>query len=448
MLHSQDQTGHHVVVVGAGISGMTAAYRLERLAQDSGTPLSVTLLEAGERAGGVVHTEFLHGALIEHGPESFTSEKQEILALVDELGLRSQLIESSDQSKQTLIAWNRRLHPVPEGVVLFAPTKFSSMAWSPLFSPLGKLRMALDLFIPPRAPEAGDESLASFVRRRLGNEALERLAEPLLGAIYSARIEELSAAAVIPNLKALEQKSGSLIRGLLQQRAKRQTAKVKAPLPARFLSLRYGLESLIDALLSRLAPATLRLNCPVEAIAPGLQRRWRVSLTGGEVIETDAVVLAVPAPVAARLIAGVSEQAAQYLERISYSDAVIVNAMFERAAIRHDLRASGFVLPLKQRRYLRACTFASVKFCERAPAGAVTLRLFGGGQDYASESELTDRLLEDASNYLGLSGQPVFVKVTRHANALPQYTLGHLERIRALEQELHGIKGFEGLPCR
>ncbi len=227
--------------------------------------------------------------------------------------------------------------------------------------------MALDLFIPPLAPEAGDESLASFVRRRLGNEALERLAEPLLGAIYSARIEELSAAAVIPNLKALEQKSGSLIRGLLQQRAQRQTTKVKAPPPARFLSLRYGLESLSDALLSRLAPGTLRLNCPVEAIAPGLHRRWRVSLTQGEVIETDAVVLAVPAPVAARLLAPVSEQAARYLARISYSDAVVVNAMFERAAIRHDLRASGFVLPLKQRRYLRACTFASVKFCQRAP---------------------------------------------------------------------------------
>ena len=424
-----------VVVVGGGISGLAAAHRLVEASRETGRALELTLLEAGDRLGGAIRTERTGGYVLEGGPDSFLSEKPWALALAERLGLGPRLRRTDDRFRRVYVARGARLEPLPEGFALLGPTRAWPVLASPLFSWRGKARMALELVVPRRQAQ-DDESLGSFVRRRLGREVLERVAQPMVGGIYTADPDQLSLAATLPRFRALEAEHGSVIRGL--RRGARQ-----APQPesgarwSLFVTLAGGMEELVAALVARLPAATLRLGTPARAVARD-RGAWQVRLGDGTAVTADALVLAGEAPRMAPLVEALDPALAGLLAGVRYASSAAVGLAYPRAAVRHPLDGFGFIVPRTEGRRTIACTFASVKYPERAPAGHVLLRVFLGGALWpdllaADDATLVREARADAGALLGLDGEPVLIRVWRHAAAMPQYEVGHLDRVRAME---------------
>jgi oxygen-dependent protoporphyrinogen oxidase len=349
-----------VAVVGGGIAGLAAAHRLVELGRDRALPLAVTLVEARERLGGTIHTVAEDGFVLEEGPDSFISEKPWALALAERIGLGSRLCRTDDRHRRTYVAHGGRLHPLPDGFLLLAPARVWPFVGSSLFSWRGKLRMALDLVLP-RRPADGDESLAGFVTRRLGREALERVAAPLVAGIYTADPERLSLAATMPRFLALERDHRSVILGLRKSAGSREVASASGARWSLFVTLRGGMGELVDALAARLPPGTARLGCPVAAIArePGAAG-WSVRLADGAALAADGVILAGEAVRMAPLVRALDPELARLLGSIGYASSVTVTLAYPRDAIAHPLDGFGFVVPRGEERAALACTFSSV----------------------------------------------------------------------------------------
>lgn len=429
-----------VVVIGAGISGLSAAFRLQQLTNVHNGAVDLVVLESKNRVGGLIESSAITGGfLIEHGPESINL-KLEMQCLLKELALESRLISSGDESRRTLVARGRTLHPLPEGFVLFAPTRMTPLALSKLFSWTGKLRMALDLVLPAHQ-NSSDESLADFVRRRLGNEALERLAEPLLGGIHGASPEVLSAQSAVPQLHELEREFGSLIRGLWYN-SRLQRSQPQAKPAARFASFDGGLQVLTQALSQRIGPGSIRLGVTAIRVEFGLQSRWRTICSDGSTIDSDAVILALPAKQAADLVSGVDDRLSGLLADVTYNNTLVVNVAFRKGDITQTLAASGFVVPALQGGLLKACTFSSVKFSHRAPEDAILLRLYARTSMEIPDDTISEILLSELKQYFTICADPIFAKVTRHTNALPLYAVGHQERMLQLQKRCFGIPSF------
>ena len=467
-----------VVVLGGGLSGLTAAYRLSRSGSEGQPPPEVVLLEARERVGGAIWTDREDGFTFEGGADSFITDKPDALELCLELGL--ELIPTQDRHRRSFVVHRGRLEPVPEGFVLMAPKRLAPLLTSPILSWRGKLRLLMEPFVPCRSSEElQDESLASFVKRRLGREALERLVQPLVAGIYTADPNELSLKATLPRFLEMERSQGGLIRAARrQERAARAKARTRpdpsAPDPAgagarygMFVTPAQGMASLVEALVGALPPGTLRLRTPVRRIvrtpmattpAPSSPRDqssetndptrpWRVELLDGPAIEADAVVLAVEAHAAARLVDGLDSELARLLRSIPYASSAILNLSFRRDQIAHPLNGFGAVVAARENRDLLAVSFTSVKFPHRAPKDHVLMRAFFGGAtrpdlfDHDDEA-LRQLALSELSGLLGIQGEPIHAKVARHARAMPQYILGHLDRVEAIEQRVKAIPGL------
>jgi oxygen-dependent protoporphyrinogen oxidase len=458
-----------VVVVGGGVSGLAAAHRLTRRAAQSDTPLEVILLEASARLGGTVRTHRRDGFLLEGGPDSFISEKPEAADLAREVGLGERLIGTNDQHRRAFIVRKGRLRPVPEGFQLLAPSRLWPFVTTDIFTWRGKARIALEYFLPRReAPDRADESLAAFVRRRFGREALERAAQPLVGGIYTADPESLSLAATMPRFIEMERAHGSVIRAMLKARraaadASNQTGTSGARYSL-FLSLDGGLQTLTDRVAEELPPGTALLNRRVLSLRfDESVRRWRLSLTrtgedsylrgthaggvgadesgGNETLDADAVCLALPAHAAARLLGGTDRLLAEELAAIEYASTATVNLAYRRADIPHPLDGFGFVVPHAERMNLIACTFSSVKFAGRAPEGHALLRAFVGGALQPDKFALDDGAMltavcGDLSTLLGVSAPPLFSHVERWTRSMPQYKVGHLARVARIRERL------------
>ncbi|MBI3024802.1 MAG: protoporphyrinogen oxidase [Candidatus Tectomicrobia bacterium] len=434
------------VVLGGGVAGLAACLRLLQGARERGLPLEVVLLEASPRVGGAIETARAGGCLLEKGPDCFLSVKPEGVALCRELGLEGQLIGTRPECRRSFILRGGRLYPVTAGFYLLAPSSLTSFATSPVFSPLGKLRMALDLVLPRRRG-AGDESLASFVRRRLGREALDRMAQPMVAGIYAADPEELSLEATMPQFLEMERRHRSVILALRRRVAQaRGAAAASGPRYALFLSLAGGMETLVEALRERLLGASLRCG----ARATGLRReggRWRVGLEGGGELEADALCAALPAHAGSKLFGEVSPRLSALLGGIPYGSVATLNLVFRRDRVAHPLDGMGFVVPAAEGRPLMACSFSSSKFAGRAPEGKVLLRAFAGGARGGealalAEGELIRRLVEDLRPMLGVSGEPEEALLQRYGRAMPHYTVGHLGRVEEMERlaaELPGV---------
>ena len=429
-----------IVVIGGGISGLAAAHRLLEL--DKGN--QITLLEASNRLGGTIQTEKRNGFLLERGPDSFISEKPQALALAKRLGLESRLIETNEKHRRSFIVRKGRLRPVPEGFQLLAPSRIWPFIASDVFTMTGKLRMAADLFLPRRGTNgARDESLASFVRRRLGSEALERMAQPMVGGIYTADPETLSLRATLPRFLDMEREHRSLILAMLRQgrAAKRGTSGARYSL---FLSFDRGMQVLVDALSQ--IKADIRLNTRVKALKHD-GPAWTITTGTGEQIKADAVCLAVPAYVAASLLSETNETLASKLRQIKYASTATINLAYKRAAVAHPLNGFGFVVPFVEKRSLIACTFSSVKFSGRAADDHVLLRAFAGGalqpEIFAlDEAEMAQRVEGDLRELLGISEVPLFVEVAKWERSMPQYEVGHLERVKEIENLLQELPGL------
>jgi oxygen-dependent protoporphyrinogen oxidase len=431
---------NRIVIIGGGISGLAAAHRVLELNKSA----EVTILEASGRLGGTIHTEFRDGFLLERGPDSFISEKPQAIDLAKRLGLESQLIPTNEEFRRSFIVRDGRLRAVPEGFQLMAPSRMWPFITSDIFSLPGKMRMAADLFLPRKSTNGtADESLASFVRRRLGEEALARMAQPMVGGIYTADPETLSLRATLPRFLDMEQNHRSLILAMLRQGRAQKTGTSGARYSL-FLSFERGMQVLVDALVTRIN-ADLRVKTRAQRLS--FDDGWTISTDKEEQIKADAVCLAVPAYVAAALLTDTDARLAERLQAIKYASTATINFGYRRAAIKHPLNGFGFVVPFIEKRSLIACTFSSVKFSGRAPEGHVLLRAFAGGalqpEIFAlDETEMATRVEADLRDLLGIREDPRFIEMAKWERSMPQYEVGHLDRVREIERlagELPGL---------
>ncbi|WP_406696038.1 protoporphyrinogen oxidase [Singulisphaera sp. Ch08] len=434
-----------VVVIGGGLSGLAAAHRIVDRAKQARKAVEVVLLEAKDRIGGAIWTNRGDGFTLEGGADSFITNKPWGVDLCRELGLEDQLIGPDPQHRRSFVVRQGRLVPVPEGFVLMAPNRLGPILTTPILSVRGKLRMLMDLILPRRdRDEQGDESLGSFVKRRLGREALERLVQPLVGGIYTADPNELSLRATLPQFLAMENDHRSLILGALRQ-AKAARSAERFASGARyglFVTLPEGMDTLPRTLAAALPDGTIRTSTPVRRIhRPDAVSPWRVELLSGLPIEASAVVLATEAHASARLVDGFDSDLALQLRSIPYASSVIVNVAYRRDQIAHPLDGFGAVVPAIEGRSILAVSFLSVKFPGRAPAGKVLLRVFVGGATQPDLYECDDKRIgqivrQELGDLLGTFGDPLFMQVGRHPRAMPQYTLGHIDRVAAIRERL------------
>ena len=430
-----------IIVIGGGISGLAAAHRLTELSRTGSTAYRVTLLEASDRLGGVIATEHADNLLLELGPDSYITDKPAALRLCERLGLADRLIAPQQGGLKLYTVHRGALEPLPEGFLLMAPTRVGSVLQSPVFSWSGKLRMALEPLIPRRS-HGGDESLASFVRRRLGREVLERVAQPLIGGIYASDPEALSLAATMPRFPEMERSHGSVILG--SQRAQRRRAQAADETGARwslFVSIDGGMEVLVRRIEEALGPGVARLGETVRELSWNPDaRRWRVD-TGHAGLEADAVICTLPAFAAARALTTLDSELAGELGAIPFSSTATVNLAYRRSDIAHPLDGYGFVVPHVERRKIMACTFSSVKYAGRAPEDIALLRCFAGGALQPDMLDQPDEALEaqvreDLEALLGISGTPILCRTTRYPDCMPQYNVGHLDRVERIETRL------------
>ncbi len=444
---------NRAIVIGGGITGLAAGYRLLREADNRNIPLKLTLLEASNRVGGVIQTEQRDGFIIEHGPDAFISTKPWAKALSEELGLTEEFIGTNPKVRQSFVVCKGRLLPVPEGFYMMAPGSFLPFIKSPIFSLRGKLRITLDLFISSRS-DVTDESVADFVRRRLGKEAFERMAQPMIGGIYTSDAENLSLKATFPRFIEMEREHGSIIKALIAQKRKSsQTSRdTSGPRYSLFLSFRDGMQTLVDTLAEKLSK-NIRLQSPVKYVDQKESNikdcSWRVHLHNGEMLEAEILCIALPAPQASTLLSEVSPQLSDKLNTISYSSSATVNLAFRREDISHPLNGMGFVVPITEQRNLIGCSFSSVKFENRAPSDYVLLRAFVGentyyikGKDKLDSDEFASIVYKDLSELLGISAEPIFSVVSQHTQAMAQYQVGHQKRVGEIDELVKGLHGL------
>ena len=446
--------GRTFAVVGGGISGLAAAWRLVQRDPSA----TVIVFEASERLGGKLHSVQADGFLMEAGPDAFLSAKPRGIGLARELGLEPQFQSPDPATRGSFVLRRGKLHPLPEGLTGLIPTRLEPMAQTSLISPLGKVRMALDFAIPARQDDA-DESLHAFLSRRLGREPFENLIEPLMAGIYAGDAKQLSVEATFPQLRRAEREHGGVIKGVIAARRQAEAAKTAAPdatapLPA-FTSFTTGTETLIRALETRLqaAGAGIRRSSPVTAVRPaasdGGRQRWRV-IAGDGMAETvvDGVIFASPAWATAPILATLDADAGAALGEIPHVSTALIMLGFPLSQLPDPrrLHGHGYVVPRTEGRAIMAMSWLSSKWRNRAPAGMALLRGFAGraGQEavYArSDDELILAMRNEVRDVLGFTVDPVLTHVYRYENAMPQYTLGHLDRVRRVDAGIDRLPG-------
>jgi oxygen-dependent protoporphyrinogen oxidase len=418
-----------VVVIGGGIAGLAATYELRRRG------VNVLLVESAERVGGVIRTDRFDGWVIDGGPDALLTQKRAAVALCGELGLTNRLV-STLMPRTAYVLRGARLHPIPEGSFLGFPVRARALAASSLFSLGGKLRMACEMVVP-RSEDDTDESIASFVRRRFGQEAVDYLAEPLLAGIHAGDVERLSIRALFPRLVDAERQSGSIIRAFraLRMRPSAQGA---------FVSLPGGIGELVDALVGAIPADTVMTGARIT----DLRHAGTFMLdTPRDQVGARAVILAVPAYTAGGILRGVHTGLAALCEEISYASTATVAFGYERNQISHPMRGSGFVVPRVERSPLMAATWVTSKWPHRAPDGHVLLRAFlGGGRDPhrldQDDRELIELARTALTEVMGISGPTLFSRLYRWTRQSPQYEVGHLRRVAAIDEHLSRLPGL------
>jgi len=422
-----------LVVVGGGIAGLAAARRLEALVPDA----EIVLVERTDRLGGKLVTEHVDGFVVEGGADSFLSRKERGVGLCEELGLGDELVGRRPENARSFVRRGGKLHPLPAGLTGMIPTDLDALAESPLLSAQGRARLAAEVDLPP-APRAGDESIASFVSRRLGREAYDALVEPLMTGIYGGDGELLSLQATFPNLRALELEHGSVLRGLTAQSPQPSTY-------APFVTLRSGLGTLITGLADSLEHSRLLTGRAVV----GLRRRsagFEVELDAGEALAAEAVVVAVPAFATAELLAQLDPELAEAHAEIPYASSAVVSLAYRQNDVDHPLDGYGYVVPRAEGSDVLACTWTSSKWEDRAPDGLVLIRVYAGrfgGRDMVDDSDADlVSLAREEVRLLGLDVDPTLVRIHRWPQGMPQYVLGHPERLERIDAALADHPGL------
>ena len=445
-------TSRTVVIVGGGISGLATAFALQEQAAAAGLSLRCTVLESGPSWGGKIVTHRIGDLVTEAGPDSFLSQKPAGLELCRKLGLTDQLINTNETGKKAFVLHGGRLHELPEGLITFVPKQLGPFLRSGLLSWTGLARMGLDVVVPAKR-SGEDESLASFFRRRFGAQAFDRVLEPLMAGIYAGDAEQMSLKATFPRFLELEQTHGSIIRGMM-------AAKKQAPPPpasgvrrTMFVSLKNGLSDLVTALVARLSQqgVDLRLGCAVDALRVRSHQlgRWMydLNLRDGSALSAESLVLATPAYVSADLLRPLTPIAGGLLEMIPYASTATIAMAYPAAAVAKSVEGFGFIVPRVEGRDLIAATWTSLKWPHRAPGGQVLIRCYVGGVGRERILERDDAALiktvrAELSALCGLTAEPTYVEVNRWRKAMPQYTIGHLDRLTQLDAALSRYGGL------
>jgi oxygen-dependent protoporphyrinogen oxidase len=432
-----------IAIIGGGISGLSAAFYLEK-ARAAGADLEYVLFESGQRLGGSMYSDRVEDCLVEAGPDSFLTEKPWALSLCTDLGIADQLIGSNDAQRKTYIVVKGRLVVMPDGLMFMVPTQLVSTALSSLFSWSTKLRMARELLHPPR-PMQTDETVAQLVERHFGAEVVDRLADPLLSGVYGGDAGKLSARAVLPRFVEMEEKYGSLSRAMLAAH-KKMAAMHKAPPRPLFTSLQDGMQQMVDAIVARLDPESIRLRTHILRVYPG-ESSWRVSVEMNGEERFDAVLIATPANVAGTLLDGVDRGLARNLLDITYSSSATVTLGYYMDQLAGLPPGFGFLVPRSEGTRMLACTFVHNKFPHRAPEGKGILRCFlGGARDEAvlalTDDQILDTVHRELKDILKLDARPIFARVYRWRGAMAQYEPGHIARVERIEKRVAEIPGL------
>ncbi|MBR5244300.1 MAG: protoporphyrinogen oxidase [Thermoguttaceae bacterium] len=431
-----------VAVLGGGISGLAAAWRLSKIAPE----LDVVLWEKTGRVGGVIGSKKIDGFHLEASVDNFITTVPWALDLCKELGFENELTSTNNRYRRTFVVRKRRLFPLPDGFMTMAPTKLYPMATTPLLSPFGKLRCALELILPRRRSQ-DEESIAAFVTRRLGREAFERLVEPLVGGIYGGDASRLSLQATLPRFAEMERKDRSLIWSMKKSQKKAKRVKREEESGARysfFLTLNCGMEELPRRLAERLEAenrARVELNREAVRLEKAPDGGWLLTDSTGKTERFDAVLCATPSDAAGELFRSVAPITSEVCAQTERTGTAIVHLAFRNEQVKRPVAGMGFVVPPSEGNGLLAGSFSSFKYPSRAPEGTTLLRIFVGGARSPDsltipESELTARVLAETRALLGVEGEPLMTDVARFPNAMPQYYLGRLDAIRRLREEL------------
>ena len=441
-----------VVIVGGGISGLATAFALQEQAAASGLSIRCTLLESGSSWGGKIVTHRVGDLVTEAGPDSFLSQKPAGLDLCAKLGLTDQLINTNETGKKAFVLHGGRLHELPEGLVSFTPKQLGPFLRSGLLSWIGLARMGLDVVVP-RGPSGGDESLASFFRRRFGAQAFERVLEPLMAGIYAGDAEQMSLKATFPRFFELEQQHGSIIRGMMAAKKTAASTPASGSTRTMFVSLKHGLGDLVTALTTRLAQqgVELRPGCRVDALRVRSHQlgRWMYDLIldDGSALSTENLVLATPAYVSADLLRPLTPIAGGLLEMIPYASTATIAMAYPADAVAGAVEGFGVIVPRIEGRDLIAATWTSLKWPHRAPAHQVLVRCYVGGVGREAILQLDDdqlvaKVRAELSALCGIRADPGYVEVNRWWKAMPQYTIGHLHRLTQLDAALSRYPGL------
>ncbi|TFD97651.1 protoporphyrinogen oxidase [Jeotgalibacillus sp. R-1-5s-1] len=430
-----------VVIIGGGITGLAAAYKIQNQVKEQNIEADLTLIEANHRLGGKIQTAVRDGFVIEKGPDSFLERKKSMERLIREVGLGDQLVPNS--TGQAFILTNDKLHPMPGGSIMGIPTKIKPFMTTDLLSVTGKLRAAGD-FVLPRSKTEGDQSLGAFFRRRLGDEIVENLIEPLLSGIYAGDIDQISLMSTFPQYHQLEKEHRSLIAGI-----KKTTP--AAPLPKKpldqqrkkslFLTLSTGLESLITRLEEVLTDFTVQKGVRVEGITEGVSsaHRYNLQLSSGAEIEADTIIFTVPHYTAASVFE--EHDLLKEIADVPATSVATVAMAFPEDQVKNVHDGTGFVVSRNSDYTITACTWTHNKWPHTVPDGKVLLRCYvGRAGDEAivdlSDSQIEQIVLEDLKKIMDVEAKPEFTIVTRWKRAMPQYTVGHRQRMSVVRAEL------------
>ena len=441
MNSTTNESQRRIAVIGGGISGLAAAHRLVEIQPST----NLTLFEASHRVGGVLETVRRDGYLIERSADMFTTKDPWALDLCRRVGLEDQLLNTNEAFRRAFVVHRGKLVPVPAGFTLMSPAKMLPVLKTPLLSWHGKARLAWERFVPRRRDES-DESLQDFARRRLGREVYDRLVQPLIGGIYTADPTKLSMQAAMPEFVAMEHEFGNLTRGVREKAAKTSREGTGARY-GMFLGLRDGMGSLIDAISRRLPDGCVQVNSSIQSICRD-GNHWQLRLEGElDPRPFDAVILATRAPHASGLLREVDSRLADELASIQYASAVVPVLGYRRDQIAHELNGFGFVVPFVEKRQILSGSFTSIKFPGRAPDGSVLFRVFVGGACQEElvglpDAELYELAERELSELLGIRGEPQLRELVRWNKAMPQYHLGHLDRVATIERLASDLPAF------
>jgi oxygen-dependent protoporphyrinogen oxidase len=448
----------NVIIIGGGIAGLAAAVHLKSGAKAYGKDMRVLVLEKNTRVGDKILTEKIGDYLVEGGPDSFLPEKVWSVNLARHLGLEPELLPSNDEFKGTFIYSGGQLHSLPEGVMLMVPTSFWPMAKSRLITWPGKLRMGMEVFVPKRKSR-DDESLASFVTRRLGRECLEKIAEPLVAGIHTSNPDNMSVLATFPRFVQMEQKSGSLIRGMVAAMKSRPHATLSGPPPkpgsprmTYFMSFKNGMQTLTRACADLIGQDSIRTGVSVRSVQQK-GRGYAVVLENGETLDADHVMMASASYDSAEMIKDLDANLATQMRRIEWSSSATVTIAFRKEDVKVPLRGFGFIVPRVEGRRVNAATYSSIKWSFRAPDDMIMVRIFvGGGHHEELVHELDDTAMvrtvqEELDGILGLKADARFSKVYRWNKGMPKYTVGHLDRIAVLDRTVAAHPGLHLIGC-